>query len=142
MNSNTIIPKGKLLDMARELGLALASSQEIMDYREAERVMAIDPEACRLTRIFKQTHVKLAALHADPDSSEEDRVRLQEELERADNEMKAYPLIADYYKAGSAFNTLIYQINQLLKFYTMEPGEDSQFESAGGCSSCSGCSSK
>lgn len=136
MTEKTYISKAKILDMGKELGMALASSQVIVDYREAERIMANDAEACRLTRVFKQKHMALAALHSDSNSSEADRLKMMEELEKADKDMKAYPLIAAYYNAGNAFNTLIYQINQLLKFYSMDPGEDSQFESSGDCGKC------
>ena len=128
--------KAEILDMAKELGIVLASSQIINDYRDAERIMANDEESCRLTRIFKQKHIALAAINSDPNSNEDHQRKLEEELKKADKDMKAYPLIAAYYSAGSAFNTLIYQINQLLKFYSMEPGEDAQFESSGGCGSC------
>ena len=131
-----VYSKAEILEMAKELGLALASSQLIIDYRKAECDMANDAEACNLTRIFKQKHNALAALQLDPNSSEDHQQRLAEELDKADNNMKAYPPIAAYYSAGNTFNSLIYQINQLLKFYSMEQGEESQFESSSGCNSC------
>ena len=44
-------------------------------------------------------------------------------VEKADRDMKAHQLTAEYYRAGNAFNTLIYQINQIFKFYCLEPGK-------------------
>ena len=53
--------------MAKELGLALAQSQEIRNYREAERKMAGEEEACRLTRIFREAHKDLVKSQMEPE---------------------------------------------------------------------------
>ena len=138
MTEQAAVTKAEIMNMAKELGLALAQSQEIRNYREAERKMAGEEEACRLTRIFREAHKDLVKSQMEPESREEEIAERTAALEKADRDMKANPLIAEYYRAGYAFNTLIYQINQLLKFYCMEPGEDSQF-AGGDCSGCKGC---
>ena len=130
--------RGQIMKMAGELGMALAQSEEILAYRQAEKEMAQDSEACRLTRIFKNAHKALAQKEANPETSPKTKEELMASLEQADGEMKAHPLVAEYYRAGGAFNQLVYQINQLLKFYSMEPEEDAQFSQSGGCSSCNG----
>ncbi|HHY82809.1 MAG TPA: YlbF family regulator [Clostridiales bacterium] len=136
------VSRTEIIKMAKDLGLALARSSEIIRYREAEKKMAEDPEACRLTRIFKETHKSLVKLQNDPNSTKEEIENIAARLEKADKDMKANPLIAEYYQAGAAFNNLIYQINQLLKFYCMEPGEDAHFGQQGGCGSCNGSCSR
>jgi cell fate (sporulation/competence/biofilm development) regulator YlbF (YheA/YmcA/DUF963 family) len=142
MTEHKITARAEIMNMAKELGLALAGSQEILDYREAEKKMARDEEACRLTRIFKETHKALAKLKMESRDKRGEIAELEARLKKADRNMKANPLIASYYRAGGAFNTLVYQINQLLKFYCMEPEEELQFEqgsiSCGGCEGCGG----
>ena len=139
MTDQAAITKPEIMKLAKELALALAQSPEILRYREAESNVAKDEEACRLTRIFRETHKALAKLQTEPDNKQEEIAAMTAALEKADRDMKANPLIAEYYQAGYAFNTLIYQINQLLKFYCMEPGEDEPFGTGDGCDGCKGC---
>lgn len=138
MTDNTRIKRDEIMKMARDLGMALAQSEEIHAYREAEKRAAQDSEACQLTRNFKEAHQKLAQKISDPASITEGSEQLDVLLEQADQAMKSNPLIEEYYRAGSAFNTLIYQINQLLKFYCVDPNEEIPSEQSGGCSNCSG----
>jgi cell fate (sporulation/competence/biofilm development) regulator YlbF (YheA/YmcA/DUF963 family) len=138
MTEQTPITRRKILDMARELGMALAESKELLEYRTAEKRMAEDAEACRLARAFKEAHLAMVRLQEDHEASEEERNQAKDLLEKADRDMKAHPLTAEYYRAGNAFNTLIYHINQIFKFYCLEPGEDSQFEQRHGCGRCGG----
>lgn len=138
MAENIRIKRGEIMKMARELGMALAQSEEIYAYREAEKKAAQDSEACQLTRAYKETHQKLAQKEADPASISESSEQLATLLEQADQAMKSNPLIEEYYRTGNAFNTLIYQINQMLKFYCTDPSEEIPNEQSGGCSSCNG----
>ena len=140
--NNETVSIAEIMKMAKELGMALASTREITEYREAESKIAKDPEACRLTRIFREANAALVELQSNPSSTKEEIDQAFARLEQSYKVMKSYPLIAEYYKAGAAFNNLLYQINQLLKFYCMEPGEETQFEQPGGCSSCNSCSNR
>lgn len=140
MNGNSkIYSKSEILDMAKELGLALASSEIMLRYRESEKKVAEDYEACCLTRVFKETRKKLALLADMKDAGKEEIEACIKELEEADQNMKKHPLISEFYKTGAEFNTLIYQINQLLKFFSMDEDEIGQFSSADACKGCSGC---
>jgi cell fate (sporulation/competence/biofilm development) regulator YlbF (YheA/YmcA/DUF963 family) len=139
MIDETVINRTQIINMANDLGKALAQSKEIKEYREAEQKLAMDEEACRLTRIFKEAQVRLAGLQANPESKQQEIDEATAHLEQADRNMKENTLIAEYYRAGSAFNNLIYQINQLLKFYSMEPDEEVQFQQETGCNTCRGC---
>jgi cell fate (sporulation/competence/biofilm development) regulator YlbF (YheA/YmcA/DUF963 family) len=138
MIENTKNNRLEIMKIARKLGMALAQSEEILAYREAEKKLAQDPEACQLTRNFKEAHKKVANKAADPTSTSESLEELSTQLEQADKAMKSNPLIEEYYRTGNAFNTLIYQINQLLKFYCVDPGDEIPNEQSGGCSNCSG----
>jgi cell fate (sporulation/competence/biofilm development) regulator YlbF (YheA/YmcA/DUF963 family) len=143
MAERVAVTRAEIMNLAKELGLALARSQEIIDYREAEKKMAKDEEASRLTHIFKESHKALVRLQAQSSSTESEIADMTARLESADRDMKQNPLIAEYYRAGSAFNSLVYQINQLLKFYCMEPEEELQFEQgSSGCGGCEGCGNK
>jgi len=138
MNSDEFVSRKEIMDLARQLGEALARSKELYEYREAERQVASDPEACRLTRVFKQKHAELLEMQKDENCSKEDLERCAAELDAADRDMKSNPHILAYYNKGSMFNSLIYQINQVFKFYTTDNEDSIQFKKAG-CSNCSGC---
>ncbi len=138
MTDNTRIKRDEIMKMARDLGMALAQSEEIHAYREAEKRAAQDSESCQLTRNFKEAHQKSAQKVTDPASIPEGFEQLNALLEQADQAMKSNPIIEEYYRAGNAFNTLIYQINQLLKFYCVDPDEEIPYEQSDGCSKCNG----
>ncbi|NLC45063.1 MAG: YlbF family regulator [Clostridiales bacterium] len=138
MANVTKIKRDEIMKLARELGMALAQSEEIYAYREAEKEAAQDSEACQLTRNFKEAHQNLAQKLMDPTSIPEDSEQLNAILEHADQAMKSNSIIKEYYRTGNTFNNLIYQINQLLKFYCIDPNEDIPSEQSGGCSNCNG----
>ncbi|HBG76374.1 MAG TPA: hypothetical protein DDW86_05395 [Clostridiales bacterium] len=139
MTKETEVSRSELMKLARELGQALAQSQEILDYRDAEKEMADDEEASHLMRVYRKTYQERIQLQTDPENKKEEIASLSDSLEKADRDRKANSLIAKYDQTGNAFQDLIYQINQVLKFYCMEPDEDSQFGPAGGCRGCKGC---
>ncbi len=139
MTKETTVSRSEIMKLARELGQALAQSQEILDYRDAEKEMADDEEASHLMRIYRRIYQERARLQADPGNKAKEIANLSDSLEKADRKKSANPLIAKYDQTGNAFQDLIYQINQILKFYCMEPDEASQFVPAGGCRGCKGC---
>ena len=139
MTKETEVSRSELMKLARELGQALAQSREILDYRDAEKRMADDEAASHLMRIYRKIYQDRIRMQAEPENKEKEIAKLSDSLEKADRDRKANPLIAKYDQTGNAFQDLIYQINQVLKFYCMEPDEDSQFDPAGSCRGCKGC---
>jgi len=131
-----------ILGQARQLGMALAESEALKLYRRAEERMANDPEACRLTGVFKKAQREFVRLSQEMDGNADARALEEAEaaVVRADREMKAHPLIHEYYKAGEALNNLIRQINEILKFFCLDQDELPEgMEKSGGCSGCQGC---
>lgn len=127
------------MDLAKKLGQALASSDVLFEYREAEQQMASDTVARSLTRTFKSKHSELNIKQKDDNCDSLDLQILLEELQEADKVMKEHPLIATYYEKGQRLNELIYQINEILRFYTVNQDEAGQFSNSG-CQDCSNCS--
>jgi cell fate (sporulation/competence/biofilm development) regulator YlbF (YheA/YmcA/DUF963 family) len=133
------ISRAEVIRLARELGQALSCSQDLYNYREAEQIMASDSEARDLMQTFKSKQAQLEALKASGNSDESQIEKSLQELKEADKKMKEHPLIAAYYEKGQDLNELIYQINMILRHFTMEEDEFSVNLTNKKCTGCSNC---
>jgi cell fate (sporulation/competence/biofilm development) regulator YlbF (YheA/YmcA/DUF963 family) len=133
------ISRAEVIRLARELGQALSCSQDLYNYREAEQIMASDSEARDLMQTFKSKQAQLEALKASVNSDESQIEKILQELKEADKKMKVHPLIAAYYEKGQDLNELIYQINMILRHFTMEEDEFSVNLTNKKCTGCSNC---
>lgn len=139
MKGKKPISRAEVIRLARELGQALSCSQDLYNYREAERMMASDSEARDLMQTFKSKQAQLEALKASGNSDESQIEKSLQELKEADKKMKEHPLIAAYYEKGQDLNELIYQINMILRHFTMEEDEFSVNLTNKKCTGCSNC---
>lgn len=139
MKGKKPISRAEVIKLARELGQALSCSQDLYNYREAERMMASDSEARYLMQTFKSKQAQLEALKASMNSDESQIEKILQELKEADKKMKVHPLIAAYYEKGQDLNELIYQINMILRHFTMEEDELSANLTNKKCTGCSNC---
>lgn len=139
MKGKKPISRAEVIKLARELGQALSCSQDLYNYREAERMMASDSEARYLMQTFKSKQAQLEALKASGNSDESQIEKILQELKEADKKMKVHPLIAAYYEKGQDLNELIYQINMILRHFTMEEDEFSVNLTNKKCTGCSNC---
>lgn len=139
MKGKKPISRAEVIRLARELGQALSCSQDLYNYREAEQIMASDSEARDLMQTFKSKQAQLEALKASGNSDESQIEKSLQELKEADKKMKVHPLIAAYYEKGQDLNELIYQINMILRHFTMEEDELSVNLTNKKCTGCSNC---
>lgn len=139
MKGKKPISRAEVIRLARELGQALSCSQDLYNYREAERMMASDSEARDLMQTFNSKQAQLEALKASVNSDESQIEKILQELKEADKKMKEHPLIAAYYEKGQDLNELIYQINMILRHFTMEEDEFSVNLTNKKCTGCSNC---
>lgn len=139
MKGKKPISRAEVIRLARELGQALSCSQDLYNYREAERMMASDSEARDLMQTFKSKQAQLEALKASVNSDESQIEKILQELKEADKKMKVHPLIAAYYEKGQDLNELIYQINMILRHFTMEEDEFSVNLTNKKCTGCINC---
>lgn len=139
MKGKKPISRAEVIRLARELGQALSCSQDLYNYREAEQIMASDSEARDLMQTFKSKQAQLEALKASVNSDESQIEKSLQELKEADKKMKEHPLIAAYYEKGQDLNELIYQINMILRHFTMEEDELSVNLTNKKCTGCSNC---
>ncbi len=139
MKGKKPISRAEVIRLARELGQALSCSQDLYNYREAEQIMASDSEARDLMQTFKSKQAQLEALKASGNSDESQIEKILQELKEADKKMKVHPLIAAYYEKGQDLNELIYQINMILRHFTMEEDEFSVNLTNKKCTGCSNC---
>lgn len=139
MKGKKPISRAEVIRLARELGQALSCSQDLYNYREAEQIMASDSEARDLMQTFKSKQAQLETLKASGNSDESQIEKSLQELKEADKKMKEHPLIAAYYEKGQDLNELIYQINMILRHFTMEEDELSVNLTNKKCTGCSNC---
>src|SRR5690554_3384987 len=133
------IDNHRILEMARELGMALSDSKILVDYREAELKVANSPKSTGLIREFKSLNARVNEMKEKRIPSK-DIESVYNHLLETDKKMKEDPHISEFYRIGAELNSLIGQINAILKFYTMGDEEKGSFISNNrtGCSDCDG----
>ncbi len=124
----------KIIEQARILSDLISESKELKKMREAEAKLANDPIAQELVGKYqeKQNQINLAKQN-NQDVAQHD----QDEFDVLENQLEKNATISEYVKAQGDFADLMDGINFLImKAIT---GDTDGCESAGGCSSCSGC---
>ncbi|MGI6538672.1 MAG: YlbF family regulator [Caldicoprobacterales bacterium] len=136
MYSNNEVNKAIIMKMTKELGLTILKSDEVLRYRNAEKMMANDQKAYQIISKYRKLHKELVCEKHSPKSDMQKIKLLTLQLEKMDKEIKANPLVAEYYRTGNAVNFLLSQVNQILKFYCFDQEEESQFDKLQCCNGC------
>ncbi len=130
MNSNEI------LDMAKQLGMMLAESDEAKALREAEDAHMSDPEAQAIMANYSIRCEQLAEEANKPDITKEEYEKLNLDAQAEFIKISQNETIKNYLEANQNFSDLINKVNSIIAHFVR--GEDSS-GCSGSCSGCKGC---
>ena len=127
-----------VLEQAEKLAGSILESEEFITMRLAEDSVTRDAEATRLIADFIEKRQQVQNLLEEKDLSQGKLAAAGEEMESAQKEMNAYPLIEKMQSARAEFTAMMDKVNALIRFVvTGETQQDSAC--SGSCDGCSGC---
>lgn len=128
----------KVFELARELGEALANSEEYIRMQETENAAMSDPSVSEKMTAYLEakSSVEEELSNEAPDSNK--LAQYSQQMQSAQSELNGMELVKVMTQARQDFADMMKQVNQVLEFTLT--GKISEEGSCGGnCSSCAGC---
>lgn len=124
----------KIFEKAKEIGELIAHSDVKARADEANRALTADETAVDLINGYNDKRIKKMEEFSDRQPTAEEAQEINEYLQGEFNRIAENPVIREYIEANRAFESLLNQMDQIIK------NSISGGHSCGGsCSSCSGC---
>ena len=127
-----------IMEMARELGQAIAESPQMTRVKETEAAQAADAEAQKLVGEYNDIRTQLSHKAQNEKLTGEALDAVRNELEAEFNKLLTNDKINAFVTAQQEFEAVMGQINNIISFY-VNGQQQSGGCSADGCASCSGC---
>lgn len=131
----------EIIELAQNLGQAIADSEEIKVFREMEKIYYEDEEAQRVMQEYEDSRAKMTVKAKETGMTPESLALFQKEMKSSMDKLMANKTVKEYLEAKSNFNEIIKCVNAIISFCIQ--GEEQELASEGGCSgncgSCGGC---
>ena len=128
----------ELIELARELGLALANSCEFTRMKQAQNDFEQNEAIAGLMQELNEKRDRLISILADEEGDDLEAVSLTNDIDRLESQLKESPLYEELISAQTAFSTVLTAVNDEIN--ACIGGETSESSECGGdCSGCSGC---
>ena len=124
-----------ILEKARELGQAIAESEEQQKMQNAEAAVMQDAQASALMREFSDLKAEVQQMLGAESPDEETLQARSDRLQEVQDQLNELPLIQELLETRGAFSQMMSQVNQVIQY--MVTGEVS--DCGGDCGGCSGC---
>lgn len=128
----------RVFELARELGEALANSEEYARMQETEDAAMADPTVSERMSAYLEAK---SNVEAELSNEEPDRAKLaqySEQMQTAQTELNAMEAVQIMTQARQDFADMMKQVNQVLEF-TLTGKIADEGGCGGNCSSCAGC---
>lgn len=128
-----------ILDMARELGVALAESSEFVRMKNAQK--ALEQNEAIVT-LINELHAKRTALVGLLQSNESEgalALELTNDVERLQGQLSENPVFSEMIEAESAFSDLIQTVDNEINACIGSTSGGCGGDCGGDCGACSGC---
>ena len=127
-----------MIELARELGLALANSSEFVCMKQAQSAFEQNEAIGALTTELNDKRERLIAILTSDEENDMEAVSLTNDIDRLEMQLKESPLYSDLVTAQSAFSTLLTAVNdEINACIGAETSESSGCN--GDCGGCGGC---
>ena len=127
-----------MIELARELGLALANSCEFVQMKQAQSDFEQNEAIAALMQELNEKRERLISILTDEEGDNLEAVSLTNDIERLEAQLKESPLYSELVSSQTAFSTLLTaindEINACIGARTSESGGCS-----GDCGGCGGC---
>jgi len=127
-----------MIELARELGLALANSCEFVQMKQAQSVFEENEAITRLLQELNDKRDRLISILADDDGVDLEAVSLTNDIDRLEAQLKESPLYAELLSAQSAFSAVLSAVNDEINA-CIGAETSSSSGCSGECGGCGGC---
>ncbi len=127
-----------MIELARELGLALANSSEFIQMKQAQAGFEQNEAIAALMRELNDKRDRLIAILADEEGDNLEAVSLTNDIDRLEEQLRENPLYASLIAAQSAFSSVLTTVNEEINA-CIGAGATGTGGCGGGCATCGGC---
>ena len=127
-----------MIELARELGRALANSCEFVQMKQAQSVFEENEAITRLLQELNDKRDRLISILADDDGDDLEAVSLTNDIDRLESQLKESPLYEELIGAQTAFSTVLTAVNDEINACIGAETSTSQ-GCSGDCGGCGGC---
>jgi cell fate (sporulation/competence/biofilm development) regulator YlbF (YheA/YmcA/DUF963 family) len=128
-----------IMELAIQLGMALADSKEVAALREKDGELQNDMAAMGIVKGIELTRQQITDIMMQENPDVEQIKKLSTDLEELENLAAKNEKIAASNKAQQDFSALMARINAVLRFYITGESDEDGGCGGGNCSGCSGC---
>lgn len=127
-----------MIELARELGLALANSCEFTQMKQAQSAFEQNEAIALLMQELNEKRDRLIGILLDEEGDDLEAVSLTNDIDRLEAQLKESPLYSELISAQNAFSAVLTAVNDEIN--ACIGAETSASRScAGDCGSCGGC---
>jgi cell fate (sporulation/competence/biofilm development) regulator YlbF (YheA/YmcA/DUF963 family) len=127
-----------VIELARELGLALANSAEFIRMKNAQNAVEQNEGINAALTELREKRERLVNILAEEETDNLEALRLTNDIDRLEGQLQDNPLFLELLEAQAAFSTVLRTINDEIN--ACIGGETSESASCeGDCGSCGGC---
>lgn len=127
-----------MIELARELGLALANSCEFVQMKQAQSEFEQNEAISLLMSELNEKRDRLISILADEEGDDLEAVSLTNDIDRLESQLKESPLYSELVAAQSAFSSVLTAVNDEINACI---GAETSKSSgcSGDCGGCGGC---
>ena len=127
-----------MIELARELGLALANSAEFIRMKNAQNAVEQNEGINAALTELREKRERLVNILAEEETDNLEALRLTNDIDRLEGQLQENPMFVELLSAQSAFSSVLSAINDEIN--ACIGGETSGSAScSGSCESCGGC---
>ena len=127
-----------MMELARELGLALANSCEFIQMKQAQSDFEQNEAISRLMQELNEKRERLISILTDEEGDNLEAVSLTNDIERLEAQLKESPLYSELVSSQTAFSALLTAINDEINACIGAETSESR-GCSGDCGGCGGC---
>ena len=127
-----------MIELARELGLALANSNEFVQMKQTQNDFEQNEAIAQLMQELNEKRDRLINILADVDGDDMEAVSLTNDIDRLEEQLKESPLYSELITAQTAFSTVLTAVNDEINACIGVETSTSQ-GCSGDCGGCGGC---
>ncbi len=127
-----------MIELARELGLALANSCEFSQMKQAQADFEQNEAIARLMQELNEKRDRLISILASDDGDDLEAVSLTNDIDRLEAQLRESPLYSALIDAQSAFSAVLTAVNDEINACIGAETSESR-SCSGDCGGCGGC---
>lgn len=125
-----------IMDMARELGVAIAETPEYKRMSLAQAAVSRNASLQLLLSEFTQKRSALTSMLSSLDFDREAMIALSTDVERLQAQLRENPLFSEMLETEQAFSALLTSVDREINACI---GRESDDDCTGDCTACGGC---